>query len=155
MSPTKMATIEALEIERRFAAPVSLVYAAWTQPEHLQRWHAPGPMTVQSAEADVRVGGRYRIVMRSADGKQEHIVSGVYEVVEPEVRLVYTWNWHPKAGHDPAEMRVTVTFTPDDTETLLHLRHEGFSDADSRRGHGQGWAGCLDKLLPHLVGQAG
>ena len=44
------------------------------------------------AEADARVGGRYRIVMRTSDG-EEHDVSGVYREVVPNEKLVFTWAW--------------------------------------------------------------
>ena len=44
------------------------------------------------AEADVRVGGRYRIVVRTPDG-EEHDVSGVYREVVPNEKLVFTWAW--------------------------------------------------------------
>ena len=61
-------TDEQILITREFDAPKHLVYKAWTTPELVKRWwHAKrGEMTV--AEIDLRVGGKWRYVMVTADG---------------------------------------------------------------------------------------
>ena len=40
----------------------------------------------------MRAGGRYTIRFRTSDG-EEHGVSGVYQEVEPQRRLSFTWAW--------------------------------------------------------------
>src|SRR3989441_9138601 len=87
------------------------VFQAWTRPEELKRWSAPGDLTTPVAEVDLRVGGRYRIDMRAPDGTL-HRVTGTYRQVDPPNRLVYTWQWETTPGatetlvtvelHDPA-----------------------------------------------------
>lgn len=59
-----------LQVRRIYAAPVAAVYAAWTEPEQVGRWMAPSD-DFRSTEAtiDLRVGGRYRIVMHGPDGR--------------------------------------------------------------------------------------
>ena len=58
-----------LTIKRKLKAPAEKVFAAWTQPEALKAWFGPSDdYTVLVAETDVRVGGRYRIVMQQAGG---------------------------------------------------------------------------------------
>ena len=69
-----------LEIRRLVPAARERVFDAWTQAKELDRWSAPAPMTPR-AEVDLRVGGRYRIVMRDPDGV-ERSVGGVYRVIE-------------------------------------------------------------------------
>src|SRR5262249_52595902 len=64
-----------LTITRKLAAPPDRCFRAWTDPEALKRWFGPGATEVLLAEADPRVGGRYRVVMRSPSG-EEHDVSG-------------------------------------------------------------------------------
>lgn len=39
-------------------APVETVYAAWTDPEHIRRWFAPGALAVARAVVEVEVGER-------------------------------------------------------------------------------------------------
>jgi uncharacterized protein YndB with AHSA1/START domain len=132
-----------LEIRRTFAAPRERIFNAWTRSEELRKWFAPGPLTTAVADSDLRVGGRYRITMRGPDGK-EHTVTGVYQIIEPPRRLVYTWRWEdkPSAG----ESTVTVEFNDRGESTEVVLRHEGLPNEKERAEHEQGWNGCLEKL---------
>ncbi len=134
--------VPALEIRRTFNAPRERVFAAWTRPEHLSQWAAPGPMT-GNAEVDLRVGGRYRIVMSGPDGATR-IVGGTYRVVDAPAKLVYTWQWLDR--ENATEMLITVEFTARGNATDVVLRHEGFSTERDRAAHEQGWNGCVVKL---------
>ena len=59
-----------LVLRRTYAAPVAAVYAAWTDPEQMKHWMGPSDDYGESEVAmDVRVGGRYRIVMHAPDGE--------------------------------------------------------------------------------------
>ena len=138
------AIAERLVVRRSFKAPVERVYAAWTDAEQMKRWFAPGSMTVPMAEADVRVGGRYRVQMsEGGDDCEFHTTGGVYREIIPNRRLVFTWQWE---GSD-LETVVTLEFKPlSATETELTLIHEGFDSEDTRDKHAQGWDGCLAKL---------
>ena len=56
-----------LQIRRIYNAPVAAVYAAWTDPEQIRQWFGPSDdFKVPETVADVRVGGRFRIVMHCA-----------------------------------------------------------------------------------------
>ncbi len=137
-----------LVIQRRLPAPPARVWQAWTDPELVRRWFSPGAMRVDEAELDVRVGGSYRIVMRSPEG-EPHSPAGVYQQVVPGEKLVFSWKW----AEAELVTRVTVELRPvGDGETELTLTHEGFVDAADRENHGQGWNGCLAKL-PQLVAE--
>ena len=71
-------------LTRTFAAPRSLVFKAWIDPEHLAQWWGPHGFTNPVRELDPRPGGRWRIVMRGPDAA-DHPAKGVYrEVVAPE-----------------------------------------------------------------------
>ena len=136
-----------LEIRRTFSAPRDRVFNAWTRPEELKKWSAPGPMKTPLAEVDLKIGGRYRMVMRGPDG-EEHRVSGVYKQVDPPKRLVYTWKWEQPP--DAPETTVTVEFHDLGSRTEVVLRQEGFRSIDEQGRHEQGWNGCLDKLASAL-----
>lgn len=131
-----------LEIRRLIPAARERVFDAWTQAKELDRWTAPPPMTAR-AQVDLRVGGRYRIVMRGPDGI-DRSVGGVYRVVERPSKLVYTWKWEESPMGDSL---VTVEFHDRGKETEIVLRHEGLSDVESRNRHEHGWNGCLDNLV--------
>jgi uncharacterized protein YndB with AHSA1/START domain len=96
-----------------------------------------------TAQVDLRVGGRYRIVMRGPDG-DDKIVGGVYRVIERPSRLVYTWKWEESAMADSV---VTIEFHERGKATEVVLRHEGLSDPESRGRHEHGWNACLDNLV--------
>ena len=81
-----------LTLERVIDAPVQRVYAAWTDPELLKQWLAPGDAVASRAVADTVVGGTFLIEMRGTDG-QRWLARGVYREVAPLRRLVHTWRW--------------------------------------------------------------
>ncbi len=136
-----------LTIKRRLNAPPEKVYGAWTEPAKIMRWFGPERAQMLSAEADVRVGGRYRMVFRTPDG-EEHNVSGAYREVIPNEKLVFTWMWRTMPER---ESLVTVALKRDGDGTLLTLLHEQFFDEGARDRHRSGWSGTLDKLERYLV----
>jgi uncharacterized protein YndB with AHSA1/START domain len=136
-----------LQIRRVYNAPVAAVYAAWTDPEQMKQWHAPSDdFNVPETLADVRVGGRFRVVMHAPDG-EIHRVGGVYREVVPNRKLVYTWAWESTPER---ESLVTVEFKPSGDGTELLLTHQRFADSEARDKHQHGWNGCLERLGRYL-----
>ena len=132
-----------LILVRTIKAPPEKVFAAWTEPETLKRWMAPGDdMTVALAETDLRVGGRYRIVMRETNGT-EHRVGGIYREIVPGKKLSFTWAWESTPEN---ESLVTIELRKNGTGTELTLTHVKFATDQARDMHNQGWSGCLAKL---------
>ena len=138
---TQTATKPSLTIKRRLNAPPAKVYAAWTDPQMIARWFGPAGVESVEAKTDLRIGGRYHIIMHVPGDR--HDVMGVYREVMPNEKLVFTWAWKSTPER---ESLVTLTFRPDGAGTLLTLLHEQFFDADARDRHQQGWAGAIDKL---------
>jgi len=140
----------ALEIIRIFDAPRSLVYAAWTDPVHGSKW-APQGMQIIHNEADLRVGGRMRIGMRAADGR-EHWEGGVYREIVPNRRLVFTHSWVDANGDHSPETFVTVEFEDAGPgKTRMIFRQTGFESVASRDGHQQGWSKSFDDLAAYFT----
>jgi uncharacterized protein YndB with AHSA1/START domain len=145
-----LATKPSLTLKRRLNAPPAKVYAAWTEPAQIARWFGPQGAEVLRAEADVRVGGRYRVIFRVPDG-DEHDVSGVYREVVPNQKLVFTWAW---ISTPERESLVTVALKRDGDCTLLTLTHEQFFDEPARDRHRSGWSGALDNLETYIDRQS-
>lgn len=145
MAVEKVAKAESLELTRTIAAPRAKVFEAWTDPEILKQWHAPGDYTVPVAEAEVRVGGRYRIRMQAPDKDISHTVGGEYKEVVPTEKLVYTWQWEDDAD-EVGETLVTVEFRDNGESTDLSIKHERLPTEDARAKHSQGWLGSLANL---------
>ncbi len=135
-----------LTLKRRLKAAPAAVYAAWTEPEKIVKWFGPEQIETLRAQADARVGGGFRIVMRSPDG-EEHDVSGIYREVVPNEKLVFTWAWRSTPER---ESLVTVLIKRDGSGSRLTLIHEQFFDETARDHHREGWTGCLDKLERYL-----
>jgi uncharacterized protein YndB with AHSA1/START domain len=133
-----------------FDAPRSLVYEAWTEKEHLERWQgAPEGFTVTFNEVDLRPGGGFKVCMRSPEGV-DHWLQGVYREVVPPERLVFTHGWLDAAGKPGRETLVTITFAERGAKTELTLRQTGFKSVESRDGHSEGWASTFRRLAQYL-----
>ncbi len=138
-----------LRLEREFKAPLERVFAAWTDRAQLMRWWGPDGYTCPTCEMEVRPGGRWRTCMLSPEGG-ENWVSGVYLEIVPNKRLAFTWAWEENGvrGH---ETIVTLDFVKANGGTRVVLVQRGFSDAQSRDQHRQGWSSafdCLARLFP-------
>ena len=136
-----LAAKPSLVLKRRINAPPARVYEAWTDPAKIARWFGPHLVASVEAETDLRVGGRYRLVAHTEQGRHE--VGGIYREVRPNEKLVFTWAWHSTPER---ESLVTVTLRADGDGTLLTLLHERFFDQKARDGHERGWTDGLDKL---------
>ncbi len=79
-----------LVVTRTFNGPARLVFEAWTRPELLKQWWVPKSMgmSLLSLDADVRTGGRYRLVFSHDASTVEFF--GKYIEVTPHSRLVWT-----------------------------------------------------------------
>jgi uncharacterized protein YndB with AHSA1/START domain len=131
-----------LTLKRRLNAPAEKVYAAWTDPKQLVRWFGPDSGPVTRAETDLRVGGKYVVIFHTEDG-EEHYVSGTYQEVVPNEKLVFSWAWRSTPER---ESLVTVTIKPDGDGVILTLLHERFFDQEARDRHEFGWTGSMNKL---------
>lgn len=133
-----------LVITRVLDAPPILVYKAWTDPVHMVRWIGPKGFTAPSAKLDVREGGHYRALIRSAEGK-EYWFHGTYREVVENKRLVFTFAWE-EDGERGEENLVTVTLTPEGDKTRMTFKQAPFPSLEERDGHEGGWSEAFDKL---------
>jgi uncharacterized protein YndB with AHSA1/START domain len=137
----KSATKPSLTIKRRFNAAPAKVYAAWTDPEKMSRWLGPGNVIRVECGTDLRVGGKYFI--RMIVPNDEHYASGIYRVVVPNEKLVFTWAWKSTPER---ESLVTVTIKPDGDGCSMTLQHEQFFDEAARDNHNKGWTEIIGRL---------
>jgi uncharacterized protein YndB with AHSA1/START domain len=149
-APIDTAATHSLIMTRRFAAERELVFTAISRPEHLQRWLCPAGFTVPKAEADVRVGGRYRVAMRSPEG-QIFTIGGVYLAVDRPKRLIFTWIWEPEHTMPGIETTVTIELAAQGNETLLTMTHLGLPSMEERNSHEHGWTGAYESLKSLLI----
>jgi uncharacterized protein YndB with AHSA1/START domain len=137
-------------ITREFDAPRHLVFRAYTEPELIKRWWSGKRGEVTRVEVDLRVGGRWRYVMR-ADQGFEVAFHGTYREIVPNERLVSTelFEGAPGATEDDATLN-TTTFDDAGGRTLLttlvECQSKEVRDAIIASGMEGGLQEALDKL---------
>ncbi|MGE0638290.1 MAG: SRPBCC family protein [Bacteroidia bacterium] len=78
---------------RIVSASRELVFAAWTNPDHLKNWWGPAGFTNTFHEFNLRPGGRWRFTMHGPDkGNYENEV----EFITIEKPLLIYWKRHSK-----------------------------------------------------------
>jgi uncharacterized protein YndB with AHSA1/START domain len=116
-------------ITREINAPRDLVFAAWTQPEHLINWFGPAGFTNTFIETDIRVGGRWRFVMHGPDGTDYPNLMSFTDIRPPE-HIAYIHG----SGEDPDPHAFQGAVTLEDLDggrTLVTLTNT-FPTAEAR-----------------------
>ena len=131
-------------VEREFAAPIERVFDAWIDPEKAKHFlfATPGGEIVR-CDIDARVGGRFLIVDRRADGDAEQ--HGKFLEIERPRRLVFLFRG---PGTEEGEWsKVSVELEQTGGGCRLKLTHEippkWASYAEPVR---TGWTMILDNL---------
>lgn len=139
---------------RTFEAPRTLVWDAYTKPEHVQQWLlGPEGWTMPVCDIDLRPGGEWHFLWRRPDG-DELEMRGVYREIVPPERLVNTESW----GGEWPETENTVQLFEENgattvTTTILYPSKEA-RDAAIATGMADGAErsyGLLDEYLRTLA----
>lgn len=90
-----MAQAKEVSFERTYDAPVEVIWRAWTDPEQLKKWWGPDNVSIPECEVDLRVGGRFYIVMEAGEAMGPYKgtrwpMEAKFTVVEPNSKLIYT-----------------------------------------------------------------
>jgi uncharacterized protein YndB with AHSA1/START domain len=157
-----LATEDALFISRTFEAPRELVFMCWTEPEHFMRWWGPHGFDTPTCSIDARPGGVIHFNMNSVEHNVDVWAGGVFQVVDPPSRIVYTYYFADAAGNKvppsvysmsdvfPEEALVTVDFIEHDGKTTMVMRHAIPAAAPEREGAIVGWSESFEKLAAYL-----
>lgn len=143
-----------LLLERTTDLPKSLLWKAWTSPEHLVHWFTPDPWKTVDCEIDLRPGGIFRTVMRSPEGRDFDNPGCFLEVV-PQERLVFTDTLLP--GFRPAPNPFfTAILTFEERNGGTHYKalamHKDGPDRDKHAAMGfeTGWGTVFEQLVAYL-----
>ena len=138
-----------LLITRTFDAPAALLFALWSMPEHIKRWMGPANFDCLVAEADFRVGGAYRCLIRS-DEAGDSWFSGIYREIVPHKRLVLTFTWNNTGPSAGVETLITITFAESNGKTTQTFHQTPFLNADARDRHVGGWVSSFEKAATYV-----
>ena len=148
MTRTPKTVPHRVTVVRTIAASPEALYAAWTEPDRMRQWYA----TV--VDADVRVGGRYRIELHEADGSVNGF-TGEYLELTPPTRIAFTFTHHSQTPEDRiSDEKVEVIFRevePGRTELTLVNSWTGpeFEPSyyDELRSGWEEWVNRLEKAF--------
>jgi uncharacterized protein YndB with AHSA1/START domain len=106
-------------VTRLFDAPPSVVFEAWTKPEHVAHWWDPSGAPLAVCEIDLRPGGVFRWVNQGDKGI-EYPFTGTYREIAPPDGLVFAARTSPSGP----ESSVTLSFLEDSGGTKFTMTIE-------------------------------
>jgi len=140
---------------RRIKARPATVFDAFSTVEGLTSWWGPDDLPLISAEADVRVGGIFRVRFPTSDGSVHECTGQFLEIKKPEL-LTLSWQW--TMGGEPTEKgrtsRLELHLRPVAEGTELTLIHAELGQDAGAKSHGEGWSGALEKLVKTYTEEA-
>jgi uncharacterized protein YndB with AHSA1/START domain len=160
-----LTTGDELVISRTFDAPRELVFKCWTEPEHFMKWWGPHDFDTPFCNMDPRPGGAILFNMRSVEHHMDVWGGGIFQVVEPPVRIVYTDYFADAQGNKvspsaygmsdafPDEAVVSVDFVEHGGKTTMIVRLAMSASVPEREGASMGWSQSFEKLATYLATQ--
>jgi uncharacterized protein YndB with AHSA1/START domain len=157
----------AFVITRTFDAPRDLVWAAYTQSEHLAHWWGPKGFKMLECKIDLRPGGIFHYGMQAPDGSTMWGKWIFREIVKPE-RLVVVISFsdqaggvtrHPFAPSWPLQTLSVATLTEHAGKTTITLQWTALDATELERqtfdaSHDSmraGFTGTFDQLTAYLA----
>lgn len=145
-----------LSLTREIALPPAVLFACWTQSQHIPQFFVPKPHRVLACHIDLRVGGAFNTSFDVDGAVMQN--NGVWLEIVPDKKLVftdaYTEGWKPAP-----EPFMTAIITLDDlgdnrTRYTAIARHRSAEAAETHRQMGfyQGWGTVVDQLEAYARG---
>ena len=141
-----------MTLTRILNAPRELVFKAWTEVDHLAQWWGPKGFTNPVCRADVRVGGKIYIEMKSPDGTVYPMDGSFTEITTP-AKIVFLSSALDDQGKRIFEVMNTVLFEAENGKTILTI-HAVVDETPLAKpfldGMNEGWSQSLDRLSAHV-----
>jgi uncharacterized protein YndB with AHSA1/START domain len=159
---TKTPQAKQFVIDRTLKAAVEKVWKMWTTKEGLEKWWGPEGFSSVVNHLDVRVGGRFEIIMtaalpdiiaqlKAAGVGASSAAKGDYTLVEVNRRLAYTNGIDFVPGIDPYVTNTAVDMSAlADGGTRLIVTNDAMHDEQWTLMATMGWTqqiGKLEKLM--------
>ena len=123
------------------------IFEAWTHPDLMRQWLAPGENKVVEAHTDVRVGGRFQIRSIAPD-RTLHTIDGQYRELDAGRRIVMTWSYSgPVELLCEMETLLEIDFaSAPGGRTAMTVVQTQITTQDALEAYRDGWPTCFDKL---------
>ena len=114
---------------RVFNAEPERVWKAWTDPAEMKKWWGPENVSISECEIDLRVGGRFYVVMEAGEGMGQYKgtrwpMEAKFTAVEPNSKLSYTaraWTEGAEATTEIDQVH-ELTLTDEGGKTKMELK---------------------------------
>ncbi len=138
-----------LSLTRTFKAPISLVWEAWTQAEHIANWWGPKGMNTRVVKHEFKVGGEWEYVMTMPDGS-DFISEGIYSEIVELAKIISSANFKPMT--EGVEIQALFQANGEHTDFTFNVVHptEAYCKQQFDRGFMKGWGSVFDRLEAHL-----
>ena len=157
-----MKPIKEVVLERIYDASIEKVWDAWTEPEKLMQWWGPDNVTIPECEVDLRVGGKFNIVMEAGEGMGAYKgtkwpMHAEFTIVEPHAHLAYSARaWTEGARDDTTiEQTTDIIFTEEEgkpkVEVTAAIHKTGPKAKMAVEGMQYGFTQQLEKLNVFLA----
>jgi uncharacterized protein YndB with AHSA1/START domain len=118
-----------ITLVRTINSPRARVWEAWTSPEQLMKWWGPNDVIIPECKLDLRVGGRFYIVMEAGEGMGPYKgtqwpMEAEFTEVVPESKLAYTaqaWTEGAKEG-TLIDQTTEITLTDEGDNTRVEVK---------------------------------
>jgi uncharacterized protein YndB with AHSA1/START domain len=132
---------EAITVQTVINSPIARVWECWNKPEHITGWaFASADWEAPAAENDLRVGGKFKIVMAAKDKSTGFDFTGTYSIVKENQLIEYDMGdgRHVKVEFESTTsgVRVSETFEPENKYSLEMQR--------------SGWQAILDNFKKYV-----
>jgi uncharacterized protein YndB with AHSA1/START domain len=159
-----MAPIKEVVLEKTYDASPETVWQAWTNPELLKQWWGPDNVSIPECTVDLKVGGKFYIVMEAGEGMGPYKgtkwpMKAEFIVVEPNSKLFYTAQaWTEGAEEETMIDQTTeITLSEESGKTKVTVRAAilkiGPQAQMAVQGMQAGFTQQLEKLNSFLAGK--
>ncbi len=141
---TSTTTTGTVRLHLVLAAPPERVYRAFTDRDAMARWLPPYGFVCTVHEADVTVGGRYRMSFTNFGTGSSHSFGGTYVELTPSSRIRYTDKFEDP--NLPGEIDVTIDLVAVSCGTDLTIVQAGLPSVIPVEMCYLGWQESLAQL---------
>lgn len=139
-----------LNAGKDFSASPDVLYKAWTDPEQLKQWWKPMGSQLTEVVNELREGGKIEYKFQT-EGKDNLVITGEYLEVQPNEKLVYTWNWQVLEDTvNDSNYNLTVEFKAAETGSSIDISQEKNDKQEAIQPHQHGWEEALNHLAEFL-----
>src|SRR5690554_3479706 len=129
-----------ITVETKIAAPVELIWQAYTTPEDIMQWNAASDdWHTPAATADLREGGIFCFRMEAKDGSMGFDFAGTYTKIIEHQLIEYTFG----------DREARVEFTPGSDGVGVRVTFDS-EPTHSIEQQQAGWQAILDNFARHV-----